>query len=149
MWGIAQTVYKYTFTHLCRRFLTNKDALNWSKVTKAFVVLHFLFEINAVLLNFIFIKEFGKNVPQNDSAAVLFSSFIKINVSWAANQYISMISEDHVTLKTGVMMLEIQLCISGINYILEYIQIENRHFKSKQYFTILLFNCSFKHIVAV
>ncbi len=29
-----------------------------------------------------------------------------------------MISEDHVTLKTGVMMLKIQLHITGINYIL-------------------------------
>ncbi len=29
------------------------------------------------------------------------------NDSWAANQHIRMISEDHVTLKTGVMMLKI------------------------------------------
>ncbi len=29
-----------------------------------------------------------------------------------------MISEDHVTLKTGVMMLKIQLRITEINYIL-------------------------------
>ncbi len=28
--------------------------------------------------------------------------------------------KDHVTLKTGVMMLKIQLCITGINYILKY-----------------------------
>ncbi len=34
-------------------------------------------------------------------------------------------------------MLKIQLCITGINYILTYIQIENCHFKLK-YFTILL-----------
>ncbi len=32
-----------------------------------------------------------------------------------------MISEDHVTLKTGVMMFKIQLYISGIHYILKYI----------------------------
>ncbi len=32
-----------------------------------------------------------------------------------------MISEDHVTLKTGAMMLKIQLYITGINYILQYI----------------------------
>ncbi len=32
------------------------------------------------------------------------------NVSWAANQHIIMISKDHVTLKTGVMVLKIQLC---------------------------------------
>ncbi len=32
--------------------------------------------------------------------------------------------KDHVTLKTGVIMLKIQLCITGINYILTNIQIE-------------------------
>ncbi len=31
------------------------------------------------------------------------------HVSWAANHHIRMISEDHVTLKTGVLMLNIQL----------------------------------------
>ncbi len=31
---------------------------------------------------------------------------------------------DHVTLKTGVMMLKIQLCITEINYILKYIKTE-------------------------
>ncbi len=35
-----------------------------------------------------------------------------------------MISEDHVTLKTGVMMLKIQLRITEIHYILKYIKIE-------------------------
>ncbi len=34
-----------------------------------------------------------------------------------------------MTLKTGVMMLKIQLCITGVNYILQYIQIENRNVK--------------------
>ncbi len=37
--------------------------------------------------------------------------------------------KDHVTLKTEVMMLKIQLCITGINYILKYIKIENSYFK--------------------
>ncbi len=37
--------------------------------------------------------------------------------------------KDHVTLKTGVMMLKIQLRITGINYILIYITIENSYFK--------------------
>ncbi len=36
-----------------------------------------------------------------------------------------MISEDHVTLKTGVMMLKIQLRITEIHYILLYSTIEN------------------------
>ncbi len=41
------------------------------------------------------------------------------------NQHIIMISEDHVTLKTWVMMLKIQLHITEINTILTDIHIEN------------------------
>ncbi len=44
------------------------------------------------------------------------------------NQQISILEwflNDHVTLKTGVMMLKIKLCITQINSILKYIQIEN------------------------
>ncbi len=40
-----------------------------------------------------------------------------------------LISEDHVTLKTGEMMLKIQRCITEINYIWIYITIEISHFK--------------------
>jgi len=36
--------------------------------------------------------------------------------------------KDHVTLKTGVMILKIQLCITEINYILTYIKIKNTVF---------------------
>ncbi len=39
-----------------------------------------------------------------------------------------MISEDHVTLNTGVMMLEIQLRITEINYSLTDINLENIDF---------------------
>ncbi len=46
-----------------------------------------------------------------------------------SNQHIIMIYEDHVALKTGVRMLKIQLRITGINYMLKYIQIETRHLK--------------------
>ncbi len=38
-----------------------------------------------------------------------------------------MISEDHVTLKTGVIMLKIQHCVTEINYILKYIKIGNQY----------------------
>ncbi len=44
-----------------------------------------------------------------------------------------------MTLKTGVMMLKIQLCITAINYILLYIKIENSYFycnNIKQYYCI-------------
>ncbi len=45
------------------------------------------------------------------------------------NQHIIMISGDHVTLKTGVMMLKIQRCIPEINYTLTDILIENSYFE--------------------
>ncbi len=58
-------------------------------------------------------------------AAQLFSALILIrNVSWASIQHIIMISEDHVTLKTGGMMLEIQIHVTETNYSLNSIQIE-------------------------
>ncbi len=62
---------------------------------------------------------------QKYEAAQLFSVIIR-NVSW--NLHIIMISEDHVTLKTGVMMLKILFSlISEINYTLQYIHIENTY----------------------
>ncbi len=39
----------------------------------------------------------------------IFNVYNKFFSPWAANQHMIMISEDHVTLKTGVMMLKIQL----------------------------------------
>ncbi len=39
-----------------------------------------------------------------------------------------MISEDHVTLKTGEMMLKIQV-LSGINDMFVYIHLENSYFE--------------------
>ncbi len=80
---------------------------------------------------------------KNYEAAQLFSTLAIIRyVSWAANQNIGMISEDHLTLKTGVMMLKIQLCITGINYILTYIQTEKLCYYcnniSQHYFYCLL-----------
>ncbi len=42
-----------------------------------------------------------------------------------------MISEDHVTLKTGVMILKIQLRITEINYIWTDINLENNYIKLK------------------
>ncbi len=44
-------------------------------------------------------------------------------------QHIIMISEDHVSLKTAVMMLKIQLSITEINYTLTNIHIENCYCK--------------------
>ncbi len=47
----------------------------------------------------------------------------------STNQYVRMISEGSCDTEDRVMMLEIQLCITEINYILKYIQIENSSFK--------------------
>ncbi len=44
--------------------------------------------------------------------------------------------KDHVTLKTGEMMLKIQLCITGINYILKYSQ--NRKYSDTDWVFVLL-----------
>ncbi len=83
--------------------------------------------------------------PHKYLAAQLISTLIIIrNISWAANNHIRMISEDHVTLKTGVMMLKIQLFIAEINDILQYIHIENRYLKLKPF---LLYFWSFKCIL--
>ncbi len=99
---------------LINLFRTN--ALNWSKVSV---------KTNYVTVDFYFTqtlffwtlcssvnpeKQNVSQFPQTYCAAQLFSTLIIIrNVSWAANQHIIMISEDHVTLKTGVMMLKIQI----------------------------------------
>ncbi len=44
-----------------------------------------------------------------------------IQISRSKNHHIIMISEDCVRLKTAVMMLKIQRCVTEINYILKYI----------------------------
>ncbi len=42
---------------------------------------------------------------------------------------LELLLKDHVTLKTGAMMLKIPLCITGINYKRKYSKIENSYFK--------------------
>ncbi len=46
-----------------------------------------------------------------------------------------------MTLKTGVMMLKIQLRITEINYILKYIQIESSYLNSKNISQYYCFYC--------
>jgi len=48
-----------------------------------------------------------------------------------------------VTLKTGVMMLKIQLCITEINSILKYIKIDNSSFKLSNIHLPILIFCVF------
>ncbi len=96
--------------------LFSNDALNSSKVTaKTFITLQKISISNKccsfeIFIHLWILKNKVYQFPQKYCAAQLFSTLIIIrNVSWAANQHIIMISEDHVTLKTGVMMLKIQL----------------------------------------
>ncbi len=93
-----------------------------------------IFQINAVLLNFLFIKESCKityyGFHKKYEAAKLFSKLIIIrNVSWTANQYISMISEGSCDTEDWSNDAENSALITGINYILKYIQIENSYLK--------------------
>ncbi len=54
---------------------------------------------------------------------------IIINVSWAANQHIRMISEGSCDTEDWSNDAENTDLITEINYILKYIQIENSYFK--------------------
>ncbi len=70
-----------------------------------------------------------KQFAQKYYLAQLFSTLLKIwNVSLAANQHISMSSEGSCDTEdwSNDGNDEIQLCITGINYILKCIIIENR-----------------------
>ncbi len=77
------------------------------------------------------------------SSKQLFSAMTIIrNVCWAANQ---LISEDHVTLKTGAMMLKIQLLNTAIHYIWQNNKKENATINSNN---ISKFDCVLKQIHA-
>ncbi len=52
-----------------------------------------------------------------------------INVSEQQISILEWFLKDHVTLKTGVIDAENSALITGINYILKYIQIESSYFK--------------------
>ncbi len=68
--------------------------------------------------------------PQKYEAAQQFSTLIIIrNVSWAANQYIRMISEESCDTEDWSNDAENTALITEINYILQYIRIEDSYFK--------------------
>ncbi len=96
-----------------------------------------LFQRNAVLLNFLFIKESLKNV--NGSNKTVFAEILRSNsvstliiirdVSWAANQHIRMISEGSRDTEDWSNGGQNSALHHRINYILIYIKIENNYFK--------------------
>ncbi len=65
-----------------------------------------LFQINAVLLNFIFIKESSKIL----SSTTVFNINNNYKYLLITKSALEGFLKNHVTLKTGVMMLKIQLC---------------------------------------
>ncbi len=70
-----------------------------------------------------------KSFPQKYKAAQLFSTLVIINVSWAANLHIIMISGGSCDTEDWSNDAENTALITGINNILQYIQIENTYFK--------------------
>ncbi len=79
------------------------------------------------MLFFLLIKESKKKVTPVPKNIKQHNSFTVVNqhirsATLIIIQHFRMISEGsyHVTLKTGVMMLKIQLCFTGINDILKY-----------------------------
>ncbi len=58
-----------------------------------------------------------------------FSTLVIRNVSWAVNQYIRMISEGSCDTEDWSNDAENSALITGINYILKYIEIENSYFR--------------------
>ncbi len=72
--------------------------------------------------------------PQKYEAAWLFSTLIIIiNVCWAANQHIRMISEGSCDTEDWINDAENSALITGINYSLQYIQKE-KHLWNVLYF---------------
>ncbi len=103
--------FDQVLTFLCK---DNKRGwiCNWSKMTVKIFIMSQNISISNKCCSFK-IKVLNNKMSkfaQKYEAAQLSSTLIIIrNVSWAANQHIIMISEDHVTLKTGLTMLKIQL----------------------------------------
>ncbi len=93
---------------------------------KTFILFQFIFQINAVTLTFCSSKNPKIHESRFSQKAVkLFSTLIIIRNVSSVETFL----KDHVTLKTGVMMLNNQLCIRRINSILNYIKIQNFYLK--------------------
>ncbi len=127
------TVQKFriskTFITECNTFIQLKRITLIKSNTNIFKMLQNIYFSNTCFFTFrssknpetIHYHSFCKNIKPH--------CFYIDNKKWAANQHIIVISEDHVTLKTGVMMLKIQICITRINTIVTYITIENSNLK--------------------
>ncbi len=101
-WQTPEQTMHFTLKHWLRQDTTGKNF---------FVHALLNFVLCFRLVDFIRIHQKYLNLFWRWTKVLRVWKDIKIirNVSWAANQHIIMISEDHVTLKTAVMMLKIQL----------------------------------------
>ncbi len=82
-------------------FLKDRVTLNWSKLTvKTIIMLK-----NADFLDFLFIIYSGEKKNQFSQKQCLITFFVEQQIS-----ILDWFLKDHVTLKTGVMILKIQLC---------------------------------------
>ncbi len=86
----------------------------------------YIFQLNAVLLNFLFIEESWKKCITVLSQ--LFLALIISNVSWAPNQHIRMISEGSCDTEDYSNDAENSALITGINYTFKYFKNRNSYF---------------------
>ncbi len=85
-----------------------------------------IFQLNAVLLNFLFIKEIWKKCIT--VLTQLFLALIISNVSWAPNQHIRLISEGSCDTEDCSNDAENSALITGINYTSKYFKNRNSYF---------------------
>ncbi len=111
-------MYRFFFIEI--HIFFNKDALNWSNgISK---------DINNVIKYLYFYQKVLKNVLWFKKILKITTVFnIDNNKCFLSNK--SAYSNNYWRIKTGVMTLITQLYISGINYILKYIQTENSYFE--------------------
>ncbi len=81
------------------------------------------FQIN-VILNFVHQRILGGKMYRGTKILSMLKTVLLLNEKCFLSSILKWFLKDHVTLKTAVMMLKIQLCITEINYVLKCIQIE-------------------------
>ncbi len=117
-----KVLFTYTLIQKCGVSLKEINFIQFNQV-KTFTLLHFYFKD----MNFEFLKKKIIQVSWKIISTKISSSKTVFNIDnnkWAANQHIRMISE-------GSCDTEEMASITGINYILKYIQV-----KKKSYFKL-------------
>ncbi len=131
LYSYSEGVYSFMLctVHHCSKvlgsklmLLFSKDALHWSKVTvKTFIMSKDFYIHQRILKKY---QDFHKNLKHR-----FFQLILMRDVSWAENQHIRIIFEGSCDTEDWRNYAENSALITGINYILKYIQIENSYFK--------------------